>query len=225
MAEFVVPEYLEKDYWWAYARPWAVWLFDRQVAVNLILYGQYNFLRDRALEALGERLPGRTLQVGCCYGNVTPFLAKRVELGAGTLDVVDALQIQVDNLPSKLPAGSLVSTLLMDSAALSIPDATYDRILVFMLLHEQPPAYRRKTLAEALRVLKPDGRIVIIDYARHTRWHPLKPYLPLLCYLKPYVREVFHHELSELLPEMHMRKWRRNSYFGGLLQMLVSDGV
>ena len=54
-----VPDYLSTHYWWAYIHPKAVKLFERQWLVNLILCGNYVRLRDAALAAMGESLPGR----------------------------------------------------------------------------------------------------------------------------------------------------------------------
>jgi SAM-dependent methyltransferase len=60
----------------------------------------------------------------------------------------------------------------MDSAALSFADGSFDRALLFFLLHEQPQAVREKTLAEALRVVRPGGTLTIVDYAPPSRQSP-----------------------------------------------------
>jgi hypothetical protein len=73
-----VPEYLNRYYWWAYVHPRAVWFFERQWLVSLILCCNYGTLRDASLAELGDDLSGRTLQVSCCYGDTTPRLAKRI---------------------------------------------------------------------------------------------------------------------------------------------------
>lgn len=59
----IIPSYLREVYWWAYVHPQAVRLFERQWLVNFILLGNFSRLRDAALDALGECLEGRTLQV------------------------------------------------------------------------------------------------------------------------------------------------------------------
>ncbi|HTM61617.1 MAG TPA: methyltransferase, partial [Burkholderiales bacterium] len=92
-----VPRYLAETYWWAYVHPNAVRLFERQWLVNLILWGNFSRLRDAALDALGERLDGRTLQIACVYGDLTNRLRARLTTG-GSLDVVDVLRVQLDNL-------------------------------------------------------------------------------------------------------------------------------
>ena len=96
-----IPAYLEKTYWWAYVHPRAVALFERQWLVNLILWGNFERLRDEALDALGQTLHGRTLQIACVYGDFTTRLARRIA-SAGSLDVVDVLLIQLHNLRGKL---------------------------------------------------------------------------------------------------------------------------
>src|SRR5690348_652376 len=167
-----IPQYLHDTYWWAYVHPRAVRLFERQWLVNLILWGNFAKLRDAALDALGETLPGRTLQVACVYGDFTPRVAARIPEGAA-LDVVDVLPIQLASLRRKLPADARVNLVHGDASDLRFADASYDRVVLFFLLHEMPLEVRRRTLAEAMRVVKPGGEVVIVDYHRPARWHPL----------------------------------------------------
>lgn len=213
-----VPGYLERVYWWAYVRPGAVRLFERQWLVNLILWGNFARLRDAALDALGARLDGRTLQIACVYGNLTERLRRRLTPG-GSLDVVDVLRVQLDNLGRKLCGDPRVGLIQGDSSALDVASASYDRALAFFLLHEQPEEVRRRTLAEALRILKPGGRLVIVDYHRPRRSHPL--YLPMIAILKtlePFALDLWRHEVAEWLPGGVTIEKRTG--FGGLYQLL-----
>jgi ubiquinone/menaquinone biosynthesis C-methylase UbiE len=154
-----VPPYLDAHYWWAYIHPKAVKLFERQWLVNLILWGNYARLRDALFAELGDSLPGRTLQVACVYGDLTAGLCRRVSRGKGVLDVVDVLPIQLRNLRQKLPKLVPARLLAMDSTNLNLPNESYDRAVVFFLLHEQPAHCRERTLSELIRVLKPEGKI------------------------------------------------------------------
>lgn len=216
-----LPGYLTKYYWWAYVHPRAIWFFDRQWLINLILYGYYVTLRDGALAALGNDLPGRTLQISCCYGNLTPRVVERIARAGGELDLVDVVQGQLDNVRRKLPTDSPVHYLRMDSSALEMADATYDRVILFFLLHEQPQDNKEKTLREALRVLKPNGTLVIGDFGKIAWWHPFRPYLFFLGFLEPFARVVWKRELADILPEMRALNWKKTSYFGGLFQILA----
>jgi ubiquinone/menaquinone biosynthesis C-methylase UbiE len=215
-----VPGYLADTYWWAYVHPGAVRLFERQWLVNLILWGNFGRLRDAALEALGDCSRGRTLQVACVYGDLTRRLLEKHSPG-GRLDVVDVLPVQLDNLARKLPRDTPVELVHGDSTSLPSASASYDRALLFFLLHEQPEAARRATLAEALRVVKPGGRIVIVDYHRPHGLNPLyAPMAGVLSALEPFALDLWRHEIAEWLPRAPAGL-RKRTLFAGLYQELL----
>jgi ubiquinone/menaquinone biosynthesis C-methylase UbiE len=217
-----IPAYLTKAYWWAYVHPQAVRMFERQWLVNVILWGNFDRLRDEALDALGATLPGRTLQVACVYGDLTSRLAARVA-DKGRLDVVDVLPIQLENLARKLRPDGPVTLMHGDSAALDSEPACYDRALLFFLLHEQPEQVRRATLAEALRVVRPGGRIVIVDYHRPSALNPLYwPMVAILRTLEPFALDLWKHEIDRWLPaSAKFAALERATSFGGLYQLVT----
>ena len=217
-----IPAYLEETYWWAYVHPNAVRFFERQWLVNLILWGNFERLRDAALAELGATLPGRTLQVACVYGDFTPQLAARVARGDGSLDVVDVLPIQLANLRAKLGAASGVNLVHRDASDLGFEDAAYDRVILFFLLHEVPEDVRRRALAEALRVAKPGADVVIVDYHRPARWHPLRPLMRwILRTFEPFALDLWRHDIAHYLPAGHGRAIAKQTFCGGLYQKIV----
>lgn len=217
-----VPSYLESVYWWAYVHPRAVRLFDREWLVNAILFGNYPRLRDAALDELGAAIRGRTLQVACVYSDFTPHLLRRLAPDAH-LEVVDILPVQLKNLRAKLPADNRVTLTQADSSVLPLPDASVDQALLFFLLHEQPDAVRRATLAEAMRVVRPGGKIVIVDYHRPKAWHPVRPLMRLVFrQLEPYAIDLWQREIESYLPAgLRPAAARQRTWFGGLYQQLV----
>jgi len=216
-----IPDYLRRHYWWAYIHPRGVKFFDRLWIVNLILLGNYNRLRDRALAEFGQASSCNILQLACVYGNLTSELEKRVDAGDGRLDVIDVVPIQLDNLKKKLPRHTHARLLRMDSTELKLADASYDRVVLFFLLHEQPAVHRARTLSEAFRVVKPGGKVLIVDFARPRWWNPLF-YLwpPLLALLEPFALDLWRNDIATLLPNA-WSKMRRESYFGGFFQKVV----
>ena len=220
-----VPHYLSQVYWWAYVHPSAVKLFEREWLVNLILFGNYGRLRDQALESLTDpvsgQIQGHLLQIACVYGDLTSRLVKLLSQDA-TLDVVDILPVQLSNLKVKLSGLDRARLIQCDSAALPQPGDSYDQTLLFFLLHEQPEEVRRATLSEALRVTRPGGKLVIIDYHQPVKWHPLRPLMKLVFRkLEPYAMDLWQNEvLAYLSGKQEQFKATKKTYFGGLYQMI-----
>ncbi len=217
-----VPEYLQKTYWWAYVHPNAVRVFERQWLVNLILWGNFARLRDAALQELGEVVNGKVLQVACVYGNFTEYVVKR--LGPqGHLDVIDVAPVQIKNLHAKLKDTRQVTVQRQDSTDLQFEDASRDAVVVFFLLHEQPVEVRHKTIAEALRVTKPGGKIIFVDYHRPVALSPWRYIMvPILTTLEPFAMDMWRGEIANWLPSgIEVAKVEKQTYFGGLYQKVV----
>lgn len=190
--------------------------------VNLILWGNYNRLRSAVLEQFGRSLTGKTLQIACAYGDITPLMVDRMDANA-RLDVVDILPVQLGNLAAKLGPNPQVALHCMDATDLAFDDARFDQVLSFFLLHEQPADVRRKTLSEAIRVLRPGGRLIVLDYSMPRWWNPLRYFWkPILKRLEPFAGDLFDQGLMAWLPQQPDLVIEKNaSCFGGLFQLVV----
>jgi ubiquinone/menaquinone biosynthesis C-methylase UbiE len=218
----VIPAYLREVYWWAYLHPNAVRLFERAWLVNLILWGNFDRLRDAALAELGKSINGPVLQIACVYGNFTQCVAARLGK-SGQLDVIDVASIQLDNLRSKLKSDPRIRLHRQDAQLLSFPDASFESTLLFFLLHEQPEDVRRATLAEARRVTKPGGKIIIVDYHLPQRSNPLRYLMRVvLKMLEPFALDLWHKDIRTYLPAASAADtFNKTTCFGGLYQKLV----
>ncbi|MDS4040256.1 MAG: rhodoquinone biosynthesis methyltransferase RquA [Candidatus Competibacter sp.] len=221
-ADVPLPDYLQQTYWWAYLHPAAVRTFERQWLVNLILWGNFARLRDAALDEIGTTIKGKVLQVACVYGNFTERLAQRLEPSA-RLDVVDVAPVQLENLKAKLDDVSRVALHHQDSTNLRFADASYDCVVVFFLLHEQPEYARVQTIAQALRVVKPGGKVIFIDYHRPDPTNPFRYVMvPILTSLEPFAMDLWRKEIAEWLPDQaRSATIEKQTYFGGLYQKVV----
>jgi ubiquinone/menaquinone biosynthesis C-methylase UbiE len=217
-----MPRYLEQIYWWAYVHPNAVRVFERQWLVNLILWGNYNRLRDAAFRELHAPIAGKVLQVACVYGDFTEMLAR--QLGAqGTLDVADVAPVQIDNLKRKINGHPRVAVHHQDSGDLAFADAAYDYVVLFFLLHEMPEAVRARTVAEALRVVKPGGKVIFVDYHRPHWMNPFRYLMmPILTWLEPFAMDLWRREIAEWIPtSVKPAALDKRTFFGGLYQKVV----
>lgn len=216
-----LPAYLKDTYSWAYVTPEAIKRFERQWLVNLILWGNFARLRDLALDSFGWHLKGSSLQIACVYGDLTAHLAARHE-NESQLDVIDVLPSQIDNLKQKLGQESRVGIQLANSAALPQATASYDRALLFFLLHEQPLEVRILSIREAFRVVTPGGRITFVDYHRPKPWHPLYPLMKgVLAKFEPYALDLWRTEIKDWFPgDMPPASINKRTCFGDLYQVI-----
>ncbi|HET9208419.1 MAG TPA: methyltransferase, partial [Burkholderiaceae bacterium] len=86
-----------------------------------------------------------------------------------------------------------------------------------------PEAARRATLVEALGVVKPGGKIVIVDYHRPHALNPLYwPMVGILRTLEPFALDLWRSELEAWLPaDRPVASLERRLLFGGLYQLVV----
>ena len=217
-----IPSYLENTYWWAYINPKAISFFEQHWVINLILWGNFARLRDATLEELETDIKGNTLQIACVYGDFSTKLAARIVKG-GRLDIVDVVPIQLDNVRSKLHPSAPVETIQVDSTSLKFVDNSYDQVVLFFLLHEMPDNVRKRTLSEALRVLKPGGKLIITDFHKPSNFHPLRYLYPIIFkLLEPFAMDTWNQKIEDWLPDNFTPKCiSKETMFGSLYQKLV----
>jgi ubiquinone/menaquinone biosynthesis C-methylase UbiE len=217
------PRYLVNNYWWAYIHPLAVKIFERQWVVNLILFGNFRRLKQSILDCLHHDSTESTLQIACVYGDFTEEIAANLPDGA-QLDVVDVLPIQLHNLKNKLNDTKQINLYQCNSAQLEFADdATYNQAIIFFLLHEQPEETKRATMHEAYRVVKPGGKIIVVDYHRPRAWNPFRYLIhPILHWLEPYALQLWNREIEDMLPtDASTAEIEKKTLFGGLYQRVV----
>jgi len=217
-----IPLYLQKNYWWAYIHPKAVKLFERQWLINLILFGNFARLRDTVLDEIGENVDGNTLQIACVYGDFSTRLAQRL-MPKAHLDIIDVVPIQLSNTHEKIKQYDNVTLWLQNSTAINFPNGSYDNIVVFFLLHEQPVKVRQQTICEALRMIKPEGKLIFIDYHRPSYFNPFRYFIyPILYFLEPFALDMWKQEIISWIPkERQPAEVKKETYFGSLYQKVV----
>lgn len=196
-----LPAYLTRYYAWAYVWPVSVWFFDHQPIINAILFGQYNRIMDNTLRVLDPGTAGSTLQIAAVYGKLTPIIARDID----DLHLVDAVRLQLDAAERKVEAeGRSINLACMQAEALSYNNDRFDTALLFLLLHELPPTPRRETLREAVRVVRPGGRIVVAEYGElgsSHLFHRLWPMRRTLTAAEPFLDTFWKESLVETLSQ------------------------
>lgn len=106
---------------------------------------------------------------------------------------------------------------------MAFPDDSFDETVVFFLLHEQPEYARRKTVEEAIRVTRPGGKVIFVDYHGPKRSNPMRYVMkPILTWLEPFAMDLWREELPAFFPEsVKPEQLDSEFYFGGLYQKIV----
>jgi ubiquinone/menaquinone biosynthesis C-methylase UbiE len=104
----------------------------------------------------------RVLDIGCGPGYLTA-LAARAALPGGSAVGVDASEPMVEQ--ARRGRESANCTFLLGKAeSLDLADASFDVVVSSLAVHHIPEQARATAFAEAHRVLRPGGRVVIADF-------------------------------------------------------------
>jgi ubiquinone/menaquinone biosynthesis C-methylase UbiE len=146
----------------AAGRAWLTRVYDPAMALTM---------RERAwrvalLDAvLADPRPAVVLDVGCGTGTLAVGLAE-ADLSLRVLGVDGDEAVLALAREKTAALGERVHLASGLAEELPIADSSVDAVVVSLLLHHLAPGSKVRALAEAQRVLHPDGRLVIADWGR-----------------------------------------------------------
>jgi ubiquinone/menaquinone biosynthesis C-methylase UbiE len=141
---------------------WAA-LYD--LVVWFLTHGRARAFHEK-LAGLAHLVPGESvLDVGCGTGSLA-MVAKRQVGAAGRVFGIDASPEMITRATSKA-AGAGIDVRFQQALAeaLPFPDAQFDVVLSTLMLHHLPRKVRQQCVRDIRRVLKPTGRVLVVDFA------------------------------------------------------------
>jgi ubiquinone/menaquinone biosynthesis C-methylase UbiE len=176
--------------------------YDTQVEV--LFNGTANATRRQALPALHEVFAGRdqrklsVLDIGCGTGRFLDFLKQAwPRLPALGLDMSEPY---VRYATRHLKRWSRINLIVGNAETLPVPNESQDAVTSIFLFHELPPKVRRIVFRECARVLKPGGRLVLVDSLQHGDKPEYEGLLELFPrnYHEPYYTSYTHEDFNAL---------------------------
>ena len=135
-----------------------------------------NRSNSRMIVEMAKIKPGdKVLDVGCGSGNLT-LTAKKYAGRSGSVYGIDAAPEMIEVARKK--AWQLRTDVIFDVGLiekLPLEDATFDVVISRLVIHHLPNDLKLRGFAEIFRVLKPNGRLFLVDFT--------PPVNPILSYI------------------------------------------
>lgn len=131
--------------------------------LTALTFGREGAFRNSVLDHARVRPGDRVLDVGC--GTGTLALAGKRRVGRdGEVCGVDPSEQMITRAKIKAARQGLAVKFEMATAQkLPFPDTYFDVVLSSLMLHHVPHALRKQAFSEMRRVLKPVGRLMIVE--------------------------------------------------------------
>ena len=130
----------------------------------LVTLGREGRLREKFLRPVGLQTGESVLDVGCGTGSLAIAAKRRVGV-AGEVCGLDASAPMIARARNKARKAGLELNFQTGVAeALPFPDSRFDVVLNTVMLHHLPRTARQECVGEMRRVLKPGGRLLVIEF-------------------------------------------------------------
>jgi len=162
-----LPDYYRRHFHWqqgGYLTEASAQLYDHQV--EILFKGTGAAMRRLVLRPLHEYLqanpgPKKILEVGAGTGLLASEVAHAFPEQALTVSELSPQYLQ--QAKARLQSAARVDFIQAQAEDLPFKDASYDILYSAFVFHELPRAVREQALREFHRVLKPGGKLIILD--------------------------------------------------------------
>jgi ubiquinone/menaquinone biosynthesis C-methylase UbiE len=174
---------------------------------------EYSFALENALPVLNHKKGVKSFDAGCGVTLLAPFFSKLGCMAYGG----DFDRDTIENMKKvgEFIYGSKVHYSFQNLASLTLEDDTFDIITCISVLEHMESPDDTKAVGEMLRVLKPDGKLIItVDFAPGEKW--TEKWLRRICKVMSYaIKRQFQTIMSQY------REYREKQE----IESQVSDGT
>jgi len=139
------------------------WAASYDVLVQVVMLGRAGSLRRHIVDLMQLSPTDVVLDAGCGTGDLALRIARRIP--AGSVTGIDASQEMIARAQRKAHRHHAPIDFRVEPVeTLSFPDGTFDKVASTLVLHHLPGDLKQQALASLARVLKPGGRLFIVDF-------------------------------------------------------------
>jgi ubiquinone/menaquinone biosynthesis C-methylase UbiE len=140
------------------------WALAYDLLLGVLWRGSEREYRERVVQLAGLGTGESVLDVGCGTGTLA-IAAKRRVGPIGRVIGIDASPEMTARARAKAAKAAFdIHFRTAIAEALPFSDATFDAVLSTTVLHCLPGHARRQCISEMVRVLKPGGRLLVVDF-------------------------------------------------------------
>jgi SAM-dependent methyltransferase len=138
-------------------------LYD--LLLRILTRGRDGAYREDLLDLTGVAAGRHVLDIGCGTGTQAIASWRRVQPGGSVIGIDISEKMLAAARRKARRAGLAIDFRCADAAQLPFEDNRFDVVTITTVMHMVPEVRRRLCLREASRVLRPGGRLLVIDYA------------------------------------------------------------
>ncbi len=201
------PPYYRRTFHWqtdGYLSRHSAELYD--VSVEFLFGGMGDVMRRQCIVPLAalqteQSRPLRILDIGCGTGRTLAQI--RQALPTAQLTGLDLSPFYVEAARRESGPSAPFEVVCGNAESLGFADASFDAVVSVFLFHELPKNARRRVWSEALRVLRPGGRLVIIDSVQRSDSEEIAYFVDRFSrdMHEPFYREYIGDDLAQGLSE------------------------
>ncbi len=150
----------------------SAWLYD--LMVQRLMSGKEQTFRQMIIDLVQLQSGEAVLDVGCGTGTLAIVAKKRVGETGRVCGIDPSTQLLAGARRKAARAKLLIDFLQEGIEQMPFPNQSFDVVLSTFMMHHVPDDLKRRGLSEIARVLKPQGRLLVIDF-KHSEEHQQRP--------------------------------------------------
>ncbi|MEA3281121.1 MAG: class I SAM-dependent methyltransferase [Euryarchaeota archaeon] len=197
-------------------------IYDPLVRFISSFFGGEENLRRLTISKMNLKHGQKVLDVCCGTGTLCAMIAEVVG-GDGEVVGVDLSENMLKKAENK--SGDTIQFCYANAEKIPYADGYFDRASVTFGLHEMPHSVRMNVLREMRRMLKPGGRITVLDYSYPKRTLAMPLFKVWMLVEGDTARDFIRRDLSSMIRDAGFDVIEQNVYWMNTIRIVSGENV